>query len=184
MIWHVNYCYNIGPLWFSLQYELDFIYNLPIWDGRTNWALQFRKSLHILTGSSHGCFHPYTTAPYKTSYRNIYTNYMFPFNCILIYLISLISRSNELIVLRNSSIDACLLVEFCKNLTGHYYKNSLLSQFHRAICPGFGTGIRLPGQKAGGRTGTNVPHAKIFFAPRGIRSQDLLSSAWFSCQLT
>ena len=103
------------------------------------------KALHILTGSSHGCFHPYTTAPYKTSYRNIYTNYMFPFNCILIYLISLISRSNELIVLRNSSIDACLLVEFCKNLTGHYNKNSLLSQFHRAICPGFGTGIRLPG---------------------------------------
>ena len=32
--------------------------------------------------------------------------------------------------------------------------------------------------------GQNVPHAKIFFAPRGIGFQDLLSSAWFPCQLT
>ena len=37
-----------------------------------------------------------------------------------------------------------------KYLPSHYYKNSLLSRFHRAICPGFGTGIRLPGQKARG----------------------------------
>ena len=29
----------------------------------------------------------------------------------------------------------------------HYYKNNLLSRFYRAICPDFGTGIRLPGQK-------------------------------------
>jgi len=29
--------------------------------------------------------------------------------------------------------------------------------------------------------GQNIPHAKKFFAPRGIRSQGLLSSTWFSC---
>ena len=39
---------------------------------------------------------------------------------------------------------------FLKSQVNHYYKNGLLSRFHRAICPGFGTGIHLPGQKAGG----------------------------------
>ena len=32
--------------------------------------------------------------------------------------------------------------------------------------------------------GLNVPDAKKFFVPRGIRYQDLLPSAWFLCQLT
>ena len=32
--------------------------------------------------------------------------------------------------------------------------------------------------------GQNIPDAKNFFAPRGIRSQDFLPSVWFSCQLT
>ena len=35
------------------------------------------------------------------------------------------------------------------SMAHYYYKNNLLSRFHRAICPGFGTRIRLPGQKAG-----------------------------------
>ena len=56
----------------------------------------------------------------------------------------------------------------------HYYRSSYLSWFQRAICPGFGTGIRLPGQKLWRllsrvvEPGQNVPHAKIFLRPAGF----------------
>ena len=51
----------------------------------------------------------------------------------------------------------------------HYYRLGHLSRFQRAICPGFGTGIRLPGQKPWVvEPGQNVPHAKIFLRPEGF----------------
>ena len=59
----------------------------------------------------------------------------------------------------------------------HYYRLGHLSRFQRAICPGFGTGIWLPGQKPSINTkilsrvvepGQNVPHAKIFLRPAGF----------------
>ena len=57
---------------------------------------------------------------------------------------------------------------------GHYYKNSLLSRFHMAICPDFGTGIRPPGQKRWRllsrvvEPGQNVPRAKKYLRPVGL----------------
>ena len=60
--------------------------------------------------------------------------------------------------------------------------NCLLSRFwNRDMASGtkasrFLSWVAEPGQ--------NVPDAKIFFAPRGIRSQDFLPTVWFSCQLT
>ena len=53
----------------------------------------------------------------------------------------------------------------------HYYRSGHLSRFQRVICPGFGTGIRLPGQKLWRllsrvvEPGQNVPHAKKFLRP-------------------
>ena len=57
-----------------------------------------------------------------------------------------------------------------------------LSRFWNRDSPSGTKGWRLLSRVA--EPGQNVPHAKKNFAPRGIRSQDLLSSAWFSCQLT
>ena len=57
-----------------------------------------------------------------------------------------------------------------------------LSRFWNRDSP-FGTkSWRLLSRVA--ESGQNVPLAKKKFAPRGIRSQNLLSSTWFSCQLT
>ena len=54
------------------------------------------------------------------------------------------------------------------------HKNSLLSRFHMAICPGFGTGIRPPGQKRWRLLSRvvepvqNVPRAKKYLRPVGL----------------
>ena len=52
----------------------------------------------------------------------------------------------------------------------HYYRSGHLSRFQRAICPGFGTGIRPPGQKPGllSRVVEPVPHAKKSLRPAGF----------------
>ena len=49
----------------------------------------------------------------------------------------------------------------------HYYKNSLLSRFHMAICPGFGTGIRRLLSRVV-EPGQNVPRAKKYLRPVGL----------------
>ena len=59
-------------------------------------------------------------------------------------------------------------------VSSHYCRSGHLSRFQRAICPGFGTGIRLPEQKLWRllsrvvEPGQNVPHAKIFLRPAGF----------------
>ena len=56
----------------------------------------------------------------------------------------------------------------------HYYKSGHLSRFQRAICPGFGTGTRPPGQKRWRllsrvvEPGQNVPRAKKYLRPVGL----------------
>ena len=56
----------------------------------------------------------------------------------------------------------------------HYYKSGHLSRFQRAICPGFGTGTRPPGQKRWRllsrvvEPGQNVPRAKKYLRPAGL----------------
>jgi len=56
----------------------------------------------------------------------------------------------------------------------HYYRIGHLSRFQRAICPGFGTGIRPPGQKPWRllsrvvEPGQNVPRAKKSLRPAGL----------------
>ena len=63
----------------------------------------------------------------------------------------------------------------------HYYRLGHLSRFQRAICPGFGTGIRLPGQKRWRllsrvvEPGQNVPHANFFCT---LRDSNLRPIAW------
>jgi len=65
-------------------------------------------------------------------------------------------------------------VHIITRTSAHYYKNSLLSRFHMAICPGFGTGIRPPGQKRWRllsrvvEPGQNVPRAKKYLRPVGL----------------
>jgi len=82
---------------------------------------------------------------------------------------------------------AVLLLEMVRcpyiYVTSHYYRFGLLSRFqtgsqfwNRDMASGILSRVAEPGQ--------NVPDAKNFFAPRGIRSQDLLPSVWFPCQLT
>ena len=56
----------------------------------------------------------------------------------------------------------------------HYYRSGHLSRFQRAICPGFGTGTRPPGQKRWRllsrvvEPGQNVPRAKKYLRPAGL----------------
>ena len=73
-------------------------------------------------------------------------------------------------------LELCLATIHCRlNLIGdHYYRSGHLSRFQRAICPGFGTGIRLPGQKLWRllsrvvKPGQNVPHVKKILRPAGF----------------
>jgi len=67
------------------------------------------------------------------------------------------------------------MLQSSKRITpSHYYKNSHLSRFHMAICPGFGTGIRPPGQKRWRllsrvvEPGQNIPRAKKYLRPAGL----------------
>ena len=57
-----------------------------------------------------------------------------------------------------------------------------LSRFWNRDSPSGTKASRLLSRVA--KPGQNVPNTKIFFAPRGIRSQDFLPTVWFSCQLT
>ena len=52
----------------------------------------------------------------------------------------------------------------------HYYRSDHLSRFQRAICPGFGTGIRLPGQKPLSRV--VEPRAKKSLHPAGFEPKN------------